>query len=194
MTGVLLPSCPPWGQHIRQLTGQHKNREILKKYYILTTELNSRASAMAGLPCKCQFGLNFTVGAVTRSIGGWNNIHWFHEATTLMRILYQRDNLPGGAVSPNNRDYLPLTHWLSTSQFNLPHSPHQVNHHYTTWGDWPMRTLLNKSHPIQEQCATELLHPLTHEIGPHKLHSTWPITGGQTHEGISPLRNTWTWM
>ena len=66
---------PPWGQHTHQLTGQHKNREIIKKYYILTTELNPRASAMAGLPCKCQFGLNFTVGAVTRSIDlpwGWN--------------------------------------------------------------------------------------------------------------------------
>ena len=72
---VLLPRCPLWGQHTHQLTGQHKNREIIKKYYILTTEWNSRASAMAGLPCKCQFGLNFTVGAVTRSIElpwGWN--------------------------------------------------------------------------------------------------------------------------
>ena len=47
--------------------------------------------------------------------------------------------------------------------------------------------------PIQEQCATELLHTLTHEIGPDKLHGTRPITEGQTHEVISPLRNTLTY-
>ena len=78
--------------------------------------------------------------------GDETNTHWFHEATILMRILYKRDNLPGGAVGSNNRDYYPSTPWLSTSQLYLPHSPHKVNHHYTTCVDWPMWTLLNMSH------------------------------------------------
>ena len=31
--------------------------------------------------------------------------------------------------------------------FSWENSPHKVNHHYTTWGDCPMRTLFNLPYP-----------------------------------------------
>ena len=177
------PIAPDWPAQ-----EQRNYKEILH----FNNWINSRASAMAGLPCKCQFGLNFTVGTVTGSIDlpwGWNKhslVPWGNHSheTSIPKRQFTRwgSELKQQGLPPIN----PLTlNWPALPASLTPQSKSSL--HYLRWLAHE-NTPQHVTSPSKKSALQSFCTPWQHEICHNKLHNTRPITGGQTHEVISPLR------